>query len=80
MIIVGNLHKLNGFLPWQPFVEHCIKNGLVRKGDLNGDGNIERIRALRIENSSESSEEEEEEEDDLSDDDSDEDQDFINSI
>jgi hypothetical protein len=48
MIIVGNLHKLHTFLPWQLFIEHCLKNGLVRKGDLNEDGIIERIHTLQI--------------------------------
>lgn len=47
MIIVGNVQKLHRFLPWHFFIEHCLKNGLVRKGDLNDEGIMERIYVLQ---------------------------------
>lgn len=34
MIIVGNLEKLYKFPSWGPFIEHCVKSGLARKGPL----------------------------------------------
>lgn len=48
MIIVGNVHKLHNFPPWKLFIEHCLKNGLVRKGELNDVGDMEKISAQEI--------------------------------
>jgi hypothetical protein len=70
MIIIGNVRKLHSFLPWERFIDHCLKNGLVRTGNLNEDGIIERIHTLHISNPTEedSSTETESEEDSSSED------------
>jgi hypothetical protein len=48
MIIIGNIKKLHSFLHWETFIDHCLRNGLVRTGNLNDDGIIERIHTLHM--------------------------------
>lgn len=49
MIIIGNLEKLNGFESWRPFIRHCVRSGLARKGPLADDPSLmERITLLRV--------------------------------
>lgn len=49
MIIIGNLEKLNGFESWRPFITHCVRSGLARKGPLTDDSTLmEKIKLLRI--------------------------------
>lgn len=72
MIIVGNLEKLSKFQSWQPFIRHCLLNGLARKGALHDadDGEdvlIERLQfSMRINESSTESESDENDEDESS--------------
>ena len=48
MIIIGNVRKLNSFVPWERFIDHCMRNGLVRTGHLDDDGTIERVHTIPI--------------------------------
>lgn len=73
MIIIGNLEKLSKFRSWQPFIRHCLLNGLARKGALHeaDDGEevlIERLKfSMRFDESSSESESEENNEDEFDD-------------
>lgn len=55
MIIIGNIEKLKLIASWERFIEHCIKNGVARRGPLSDevddDGQVlmERFSLLRIE-------------------------------
>lgn len=72
MIIIGNIDKLCKFPSWQPFINHCLRKRLVRRGALQDaeegeDVLMERLTLMRIiDSASESSESE----DDLSSDES----------
>lgn len=64
MIIVGNLDKLAKFPSWQPFIRHCLRNGLARTGalrDTNDDEEVlmERLTVMRLDDSSTESSESE---------------------
>lgn len=49
MIIVGNMEKLKKFSSWKPFIEHCVKNGVARKGEIDAEGgSMERIKFISV--------------------------------
>lgn len=49
MIIVGNIEKLYRFPSWQRLIEHCVKSGVARKGELRNEPDENGILMEKVE-------------------------------